>query len=83
MVGVAGVLREGNFYENADPKVEKSAELVRGYGKKAVIALSVYGVGPQTASKILRMMRQDEKQFFMDLIDAQKNFIKNKRFWSI
>lgn len=83
MVGVAGVFREGNFYEKSEDEIKSSAPLVRGYGKRAVIALTIYGIGVKTASRILRMMRKNEDQFFLDLIEAQKAFIKNRRYWNI
>lgn len=55
--------------------------LIRSYGKKALIALSTYGIGAQTADRVLRKLHKDEKSFYLDLIEAQKNFVKNKRFW--
>ncbi len=57
------------------------AGLIRAYGKKALIALSTYGVGATTADRVLRKLHRDEQGFYLDLIEAQKNFIKNKRFW--
>ena len=83
MIGFAGVFREGNFYKNDDDDIKKSALIIRGYGKRALIALSIYGIGPKTAARVLRKMRTDDKQFFVDLVDAQKAFIKNKRFWTV
>ncbi len=58
-----------------------SATLVREFGKRALIALSAYGVGPKTADRILRKLHKNEEGFFFDLMDAQKKFIKNKKFW--
>ena len=59
------------------------AGLISSYGAKAVVALSVYGVGPQGAARILMMRKHDEHSFFMDLLEAQKNFIRTKKYWSI
>ena len=59
------------------------ASLVESYGPKAAIALSVYGVGPRSAAKALMMLRHEEKEFFIDLIEAQKNFIRTKKYWSV
>jgi ATP-dependent helicase Lhr and Lhr-like helicase len=59
------------------------ASLIESYGPKAATALSVYGVGPKTAARALMMLRHDEKDFFMDLIEAQKNFIRTKKYWSV
>ncbi len=58
------------------------SNLISGYGPKAVIALSVYGIGLSTAARALMMRRRDEKSFFIDLIEAQRNFIRTKKYWS-
>jgi ATP-dependent Lhr-like helicase len=62
---------------------EFSAGLIRTYGKNALIALSTYGVGPPTADRVLKKLHRDEQSFFLDLIEAQKNFIKNKKYWKL
>lgn len=59
------------------------AGLISSYGAKAVVALSVYGVGPKGAARILMMRKHDEHSFFIDLLEAQKNFIRTKKYWSI
>ena len=59
-----------------------SAELVSEYGKRALIALTTYGIGVKTAARILKMLRSDYKNFLIDLIEAQKNYIKYRKFWS-
>ncbi|MGI0100693.1 MAG: DEAD/DEAH box helicase [Candidatus Micrarchaeaceae archaeon] len=58
------------------------SSLIESYGPKAVIALSVYGIGPKSAARALMMLRHEEKDFFMDLIELQKNFIRTKKYWS-
>jgi ATP-dependent Lhr-like helicase len=69
--------REGKPMQ--DP--EFSAGLIRAYGKKALVALSTYGVGPSTADRVLKRLHRDEEGFYLDLIEAQKSFIKNKKYW--
>ena len=64
-------------------EILKQASLISSYGGKGAIALSTYGIGPQSAARILMMLRRHDKLFFMDLIDAQKQFIKNRKYWSI
>ncbi|MGD0511187.1 MAG: hypothetical protein ABSA33_05095, partial [Candidatus Micrarchaeaceae archaeon] len=59
------------------------SSLIEAYGPKAAIALSVYGIGPRSAARALMMLRHEEKDFFIDLIEAQKNFIKTKKYWSV
>jgi len=59
----------------------RSADLVLSYGKKAVIAQCVYGIGPQTASRILAKMHDNEKDFYKDLLEAKLKFITTRQFW--
>ncbi|MHB1829936.1 MAG: DEAD/DEAH box helicase [Candidatus Micrarchaeaceae archaeon] len=61
----------------------KEASMVDAYGSRALVSLSVYGIGIETASRLLRYIRKDYKMFFVDIIDAQRNFIKNRKFWKI
>ncbi len=61
----------------------KEASMVDAYGFRALVSLSVYGIGIETASRLLRYIRKDYKMFFVDVIDAQRNFIKNRKFWKI
>lgn len=61
----------------------KTAALIRNYGKRALIALSVYGVGPESAERVLKKLHKDEDSFYLDLLEVQKNFIKNRKFWKV
>ena len=62
-------------------RVKQTADLVAVYGKKAVIAQAVYGVGPQTASKILAKMHEDDKAFYEDLFEAKLRYVTTRQFW--
>jgi ATP-dependent Lhr-like helicase len=57
------------------------AGLVETHGKRAITALATYGVGAKTAARILRRLQRDERAFFAELLEAQKTFIRTKRFW--
>jgi ATP-dependent Lhr-like helicase len=59
------------------------ADLFSSYGWKAAAALATYGIGPRAAARALMMLRREDKLFYIDLIEAQKQFIKNKKYWSI
>ncbi|MGQ9679877.1 MAG: helicase-related protein [Candidatus Bathyarchaeia archaeon] len=59
----------------------KTAGLILLYGKKAVIALSVHGVGPITAFKILSRMHRREKEFYSELLKAKIQYLKTRPFW--
>ena len=59
----------------------RSADLVLSYGRRAIIAQCVYGIGPQTASRILARMHDDEKSFYKDLLEAKLKFITTRQYW--
>lgn len=46
--------------------LRRTADIVRSYGRRGVIALSVYGIGPQTASRILSKMHYEENELLKD-----------------
>jgi len=62
-------------------KARRAADLVLSYGKRAVVAQTVYGIGPQTASRILAEMRDDEEAFYRDLLEAKIRFVTTRQFW--
>ena len=62
-------------------KARRSADIVLAYGKKGVIALSVYGIGPQMASRILSRMHETEEEFYKDLLEAKLKFVETKKYW--
>ena len=59
----------------------RAAGLVEAHGRRALAALSVYGVGVETASRILQRLHRNEDLLFVDLLEAQKQFIRTKRYW--
>lgn len=62
-------------------RLSKISELVIVYGRRAVIALAARGVGPQTAIRILRGIYDNEKDFLKALLNAERQFIRTKKFW--
>ncbi len=86
---VASVLRKKRGKEPLDENEQKaltrarrSADLVIAYGKRAVIAQSVYGIGPQTASRVLAKMHESDEEFYKDLLEAKLQFIATKPYWN-
>jgi ATP-dependent Lhr-like helicase len=77
--------RKGRGLEDAEreslARARRSADLVLSYGQRAVIAQCVYGIGPQTAARILARMQDDEKAFYKDLLEAKLKFITTRPFW--
>jgi ATP-dependent Lhr-like helicase len=55
--------------------------LILSYGKQAVRALEVKGVGPETASRILGKMHPNENEFYMDLLKAKIQYLWTREFW--
>ncbi|MEM5777638.1 MAG: DEAD/DEAH box helicase [Candidatus Aenigmatarchaeota archaeon] len=62
-------------------KMRKISDLIIVYGKKAVIALAAKGVGPKVAVRILRNIYFNEDDFFKAILEAEKTFIRTKKFW--
>jgi len=59
----------------------KSADMVLSYGRKAVEALMVRGVGPVTSYQVLSRMHQDERGFYSDLLKAKIQYMKTRQYW--
>jgi ATP-dependent Lhr-like helicase len=63
-------------------RARRSADLVIAYGKKAIVAQSVYGIGPQTASRVLSKMHETDDEFYKDLLEAKLQFITTRQYWN-
>lgn len=63
-------------------RAQKSANLVLSYGKKAIITMAGYGVGPTTATRILATPYKNEYEFLQAIIEAEKQFVRTRPFWS-
>jgi ATP-dependent Lhr-like helicase len=62
--------------------VRRTADIINSYGRRGIIALSVYGVGPQTAFRILSKMQYTEDDLMKDLLEAKLKYIQTKPYWS-
>ncbi len=59
----------------------RAASLVQSHGKKAVIALAARGVGPRNAALIINNHREDETDFYRDIIERERQYARTKSFW--
>ncbi|MGQ9514012.1 MAG: hypothetical protein ACUVTL_03030 [Thermoproteota archaeon] len=64
-------------------ELRRKADIVHSYGKSGIIALSIYGIGPQTASRILSRMHHSEDELIKDLLEAKLKYIQTRPFWSL
>jgi len=62
-------------------QARRKADLILSYGKQAVRALQVKGVGAETASRILGKMQPEEDKFYMDLLKAKVQYLRTREFW--
>jgi ATP-dependent helicase Lhr and Lhr-like helicase len=62
-------------------QARRKADLILSYGKQAVRALQVKGVGAETASRILGKMHPKEGEFYMDLLKAKIQYLRTREFW--
>ncbi len=58
----------------------KVASLIETFGKNAIIVLSGYGVGADTAARILRNMI-DEELMYKQIYEAERQYVMTRGFW--
>ena len=58
----------------------KVSSLIQHFGKKAIITLSGFGIGPDTAARILRNMLSEE-DLFKKIYFAEKLYVTTRGFW--
>jgi len=64
-----------------EQRLLRNANIVLSSGKKAVIALSARGVGPENASRILATLAEGDA-FYREILKAERNFIQTHRYWA-
>jgi ATP-dependent Lhr-like helicase len=60
---------------------QKSISLIMSYGKRALIALAARGVGPTTAARILKGYFKTEEEFYLQILEAEKEYLRTRMFW--
>ena len=59
----------------------KTASLINNFGKKALTVLSGYGIGVETAARILRNYVDDEN-LYRSIYDAERQYVITRGFWN-
>jgi ATP-dependent Lhr-like helicase len=67
--------------ERLKKRAYRSASLVQSHGQKAVVALAARGVGPQTAARIIGNLREDEDDFYRDILEQERQYARTQSFW--
>lgn len=67
--------------KKGDLRLLKNANLVNAYGGRAAIVLAGRGVGPDVAARVLRKMHVSDDDMLRDIMAAEVNYAKTKRFW--
>ena len=84
---LVGIIRKRRAGESLDDEERhrfdrawKVASLVESFGRTAIVALSGYGVGADTAARILRDM-VDEKDLYRRTYLAERQYVMTRGFW--
>jgi len=59
-----------------------TATLVSDYGRRALLVLAGQGIGPTTASRILRPGLDDRHSLLREIAKAEKEYARTRPFWS-
>ncbi len=58
----------------------KTSSLLQNFGRRAIVTISGFGIGADTAARILRRY-SGEEEFYKDIYKAEKTFVANRIFW--
>ena len=78
------LLRKKELTEDDEKELRrlyKNASLVQANGKKALLALAGRGIGADTAARILGSFAENEDDLLRDILSAEINYARTKRFW--
>ena len=69
-------LEENHKFERA----WKVSSLINNFGKKAIVVLAGYGIGADTAARILRNSI-DENEVYKSIYEAERQYVTTRGFW--
>jgi len=67
--------------QKATERAYRAASLVQSHGKQAVVALAARGVGPHNAARIINRLREDEAEFYRDILEREREYARTRSFW--
>jgi ATP-dependent Lhr-like helicase len=67
--------------ERLTKRAYRSASLVQAHGKQAVIAMAARGVGPHNAARIISKLRENEDDFYRDILEQERQYARTQSFW--
>jgi ATP-dependent Lhr-like helicase len=67
--------------ERRTERAHRAASLVQTHGKRAVIAMAARGVGPHNAARIINKLREDEAEFYRDVLRQEREYARTQSFW--
>ncbi|WP_318569652.1 DEAD/DEAH box helicase [Salinigranum marinum] len=67
--------------ERLTKRAYRSASLVQAHGKQALIAMAARGVGPHNAARIISKLRENEDDFYRDILEQERQYARTQSFW--
>ncbi|GAB3664814.1 DEAD/DEAH box helicase [Halopiger thermotolerans] len=67
--------------EEMTERAYRAASLVQSHGKQAVIAMAARGVGPHNAAQIINKLRENEDEFYRDILSKEREYARTQSFW--
>ncbi len=67
--------------EKQTQRAYQAATLVQSHGKQAIIALAARGVGPHNAARIIAKLRENEDDFYRDILAQERQYARTQSFW--
>ncbi|WP_423998757.1 DEAD/DEAH box helicase [Haloarcula salina] len=67
--------------EKMTERAYRAGSLVQSHGKRAVVALAARGVGPHNAARIINRLREDEDEFYRDILRQEREYARTQSFW--
>ncbi len=65
-----------------EKKMAKSASLIATYGRKALLVMAGYGIGADTAARILAKQKEDY-ELLKEIMEAEITYSRTRRFWEV